>query len=74
MSYTVNIKTRVDIDENKNYVFNKYVVATVDFSLDISDPTYNNDELESSIKDAIAMWDQNQVLVEGALIETTFTN
>lgn len=74
MSYTVNIKTRVDIDENKNYVFNKYVIATVDFSLDISDPTYNNDELESAIKDAIAMWDQNQVLVEGALIETTFTN
>lgn len=72
MGYTVTIKIRVDIDESKNYVFNKYVVATVDFSLDTSHPTYDNDELDAAIEDAISMWNKNEFAVVGALIETSF--
>lgn len=72
MSYDVTIKTRVDLDENKNYVLNKYVVATVDFSLDASHETYKDDEFDAAIDAAIAEWNKNEATVAGALIETSF--
>ncbi len=72
MSYNVSIKTRVDIDENKDYVFNKYVVATVDFSLDQQHPTYNGNEFQLALDEVISKWDEYEKVVQGALIETSF--
>lgn len=72
VAYTINTKIIVDIDDNRDRVFNKYVVATVDFSLDVTHKTYNNDEFEKAFKDAISMWDKLGHSVEGALIESTY--